>query len=205
MMNKIKNILAEKLGLKKTIWNNQFFWSSIMLAVAIVLSYLQPLQFDEGGELTFFGMLALVMVGYFYGWKQMTLVMVCFIGAKLLIDSPFTGVYTPEGEYFDYIVGYGLMLIGGIYAHAKKNLAVGYMIAVMLRYVESIINCIVFYPLENAGLWENLLEGVTYSAKYVLVEGAITLLLIHIKPVKSAILYWKYVATHDKKIDLDIY
>lgn len=205
MMDRVKNKFLEKIGYKKTIWNNKFRWSLILLVVAIVLSYLQPLQFDEGGELTFFSMLALVLIGYFYGWKPMAISLGIFIGIKLWYDSPFTGVYIPEGEWFDYIVGYGVMLVGGIYAYVKKDLETGYFIAVALRYIESVINCIVFYPIPEADFWGNLLEGLTYSAKYVLAEGIITLVIISVGPVKKAIAYWRYVATHDKKVDLDTY
>lgn len=190
---------------KKTIWNNKIYWTLILLAVSFVFSYLRPIRLDEGGELTFFSMLTLVLIGYFYGWKWMFPSLVIFIAGRLWLDSPFVGVYTLEGEYFDYIVGYGLMLVGGVYAYVKKDLATGYVIAVLLRYMESIVNCMVFYPLQDVGFWGNFLEGVIYSAKYVILEGLITYGIIHIKVVKEVISYWKYVATHDKKIDLDTY
>ncbi len=205
MMNDLKNKILDILGIKKTIWNNTFLWSLMLVSGALLLSYLQPLQFDEGGELTVFSMLALVLIGYFYGWKPMALSLLVFIGVKLFLDSPFTGVYTPEGETFDYVVGYGVMLIGGIYAYVKKDLAGGYMLAMLLRYFESVLNCMIFYPLPDVGIWGNLLEGVSYSAKYVLVEGALTLLVIRAKWAKEVIAYWRYVATNDKKIDLDTY
>ncbi len=189
---------------KNSLWNNKWLWTLILLFVAILLSSLQPLQFVEGGEFTLFSMLALVLIGYFFGWKQMLVSTVAFIAVKIWIDWPFPNL-KPDAEIADYIFGYGVLVIGGIIAHKKDNLKLGYVVAVILRYIESIINCLYFHYIATDSVWANIKEAFGYSALYVISEAVVTLVILFIPKVIEAIEYWKYVSNNDMPIDLDTY
>lgn len=189
---------------KNSLWNNKWLWTLILLFVAILLSSLQPLQFVEGGEFTLFSMLALVLIGYFFGWKQMFVSTVAFIAVKIWIDWPFPNL-KPDAEISDYIFGYGVLVIGGIIAHKKDNLKLGYVVAVILRYIESIINCLYFHYIATDSVWANIKEAFGYSALYVISEAVVTLVILFIPKVIEAIEYWKYVSNNDMPIDLDTY
>ena len=101
--------------------------------------------------------------------------------------------------------GYGILGVGGVVAWRTKNLNKGYVVAVLLRYIESVINCVLFYYIATDTVWENLLEGISYSAGYVLVEGIITYIALCVPKVTEAIEYWKTMATTEKKENLDSY
>lgn len=204
---------------KHILWNNKGLWTLILMGVAVLFSCLQPLQFVEGGEFTFFSMLALVLVGYFFGWKQMLIADVAFIIIKIWIDWPFPNL-KPEAEIADYIFGYGVLAVGGIIAHSlyehKKHepkeedkkgreIRIGYAIAASLRYIESIVNCLIFHYVATDSVWANLKEAFGYSALYVITEAVVTLVVLFIPKVVEAINYWKYVANNDLQVDLDTY
>lgn len=203
------------MKIRISFWNNKWLWTAILFCVAVLFSCLQPLQFVEGGEFTFFSMLALVLIGYFFGWKQMIVSTAAFIAVRIWIDWPFPNL-KPDAEIADYIFGYGVLSIGGIVAHKlcehKKDehkkgreIRIGYTVAVILRYVESVVNCLVFHYIATDSVWANLKEAFGYSALYVITEAAVTLVILFIPKVIEAIEYWKYVANNDLPIDLDTY
>ena len=49
------------------LWNRKWLWILILVAAAVILSYMKPLKLEEGGEVTYLSMLAIYLVGYFYG------------------------------------------------------------------------------------------------------------------------------------------
>jgi len=184
------------------LWNRKWIWCCILLFAAILFSYLQPLQFDEGGEATFLSMLMLVMVGYFFGAKYAISVVLVFGFMKYVIDYRSMN---DLAEFMDYMLGYGLLAVGGVVANKTSNLKMGYTVGVLLRYIESIVNCVVFYYIPTDTVWENVWEGISYSASYVLTEYLITMFILAFPIVCEAVEYWKYIATHEKKENLNTY
>ncbi len=206
MKNKIIE-LSNKFNLRKNkhiLWDNKSLWTVILLGVAVLFSCLQPLQFVEGGEFTFFSMLALVLVGYFFGWKEMLIADVAFIAIRIWIDWPFPNL-KPDAEIADYIFGYGVLSIGGIIAYKTKSLKKGYCVAALLRYMESVVNCLVFHYIVTDSVWANLVEAFWYSALYVVSEFVVTIIVLMIPAVMEAIDYWKYMANNKLEADLDTY
>ena len=192
------------MKMKISLWNNKWLWTAILLCVAILFSCLQPLQFVEGGEFTFFSMLALVLIGYFFGWKKMLISCAAFILIRIWIDWPFPNL-KPSAEIADYIFGYGLLSVGGIVAHKTNNLRTGYFVAALLRYIESVINCLVFHYIATDSVWANIKEAFGYSALYVVSEFVVTMLVLMIPAVMEAIEYWKYMSNNKLQADLDTY
>lgn len=50
---------------KRTILNHKLTWTIILFLVAIILSFLKPLELAEGGSSTVFSMFVLFLIGYF--------------------------------------------------------------------------------------------------------------------------------------------
>ncbi len=184
------------------LWNRKWIWCCLLLSAAILFSYLQPLQFDEGGETTFLSMLMLILIGYFFGAKEAVVTALLFGFLKYVIDYHSMNNLA---EFMDYMLGYGILCVGGIIAYRSKNLLMGYSVGVFLRYIESVINCIYFYYRPMDTVLENVWEGFSYSASYVLTEYLLTMFVLMFPIVREAIEYWKYVATHEKKENLNTY
>lgn len=193
------------------LWNRKWLWILIILGAALLLSYLQPLELSEGGEVTFLSMLMVCMAGYFFGGWTGLLTAFTFGCIKFLLRN-VNDSDNVVAELYDYILGYGLLGICGFFyqKNSKKEkdelkkekkkkgvLQMGYLLAVLLRYIESVWNCSYFYD-------ETIRYSLVYSS-YICVEMAVTLLILCIPQVREAIEYLKYVATHVYEEDLDTF
>lgn len=193
------------------LWNRKWLWILMILGVSLVLSYLQPLELSEGGEVTFLSMLAVCMAGYFYGGWTGLLTALVFGCIKFLLRN-VNDSDNVVAELYDYILGYGLLGFSGFFYQRKERqkkddqkesgqkesgLRMGYLLAVLLRYIESTWNCSYFYH-------ETVRYSLVYSS-YICVELLVTLLILCIPQVREAIEYLKYVATHVYEEDLDTF
>ena len=184
------------------LWNRKWLWILILVAAAVILSYMKPLKLEEGGEVTYLSMLAIYLVGYFYGGGT-GMAAAFFYGAlKYFLDYPMI-VNIPE--LWDYILGYGLLGVGGFLCDRRYGLQKGYLLAVLLRYIESVWNCIWFYYMNEETVAANIQYGLVYCIGYIGAEAVITLLVLCIPQVREAIDYLKDVATHEYEEDLDTF
>ncbi len=221
---------------KTLFWNRRWLWFVLLLAVSLFLSYLQPITLAEGGEVTFLSMLAIVLIGYFYGGWAGTLGALLFGVLKYFLDYHLT---LNVAELTDYIFGYGLLGVGGFFRNwqgswkwkkekdsgsgegvskdaclteeaqfvrGESTLLRCYLLAVTLRYIESVWNCLQYYYKPWESIWENIWdESIVYCAGYVGAEVLITVIVLLIPQVREALEYLKFVATHDYVEDLDTF
>lgn len=180
-----------------------------LVALAFALSYLRPVRLAEGGEITCLSMFILFLVGYFYGGLTGVIAALSFGGLKYLLDYcllvsvPICNV----PELFDYLLGYGLLGVGGFLWKKKGALFGGYLLAVSLRYIEGVWNCVYFYYRTDETLWQNILYGLVYCFGYIITEAVITLLILLIPSVREAVEYLRSIADHtaDEEEDLDFF
>lgn len=178
------------------LWNNKWLWIPLLLGVGLFFSYLQPLQMSEGGEATFLSMLVICLAGYFYGGWTGLLTAFLFGGIKFLLRDRSDSNHV-AAELYDYILGYGLLGFGGFLYRKRGGLQTGYLLAALLRYIESTWNCAYFYQ-------ETVRYSIVYSS-YIGMEVLITFLILCIPQVLEAIEYLKYVATHAYEDNLDTF
>lgn len=163
-------------------------------------------------------MLVIYLAGYFYGGWTGLFAALIFGGIKFLLRN-VNDSDNVAAELFDYILGYGLIGFGGFLFRKKERseseendqrpqsgeslrqekgrLQAGYILAVLLRYIESVWNCSYFYH-------ETVQYSLVYSS-YIVVELLVTLLILCIPQVRETIAYLKYVATNKYEEDLDTF
>lgn len=198
----------------------KIFWTLLIFLLAVVFSYFVFLTPVEGGIATFMSMAMIALIGYYYGPGYGFLVSILFGGVMFILHSQmptedvidryvFTFFGTPNywGEVADYVIGYGLMGITGFFAFDKdlkakrkglmtnKNFIIGFIIAAALRLVEGIWNCYWFYDLKRGSVWANLGYSTWYSFWYIGIEAILSLIIILLPPVSSAIRYLGECAT----------
>lgn len=184
------------------LWNRRWLWVVILISVSILLSYLKPLKLQEGGEVTYLSMLVIFLVGYFYGGKAGIAAAFLYGILKYVLDYPFV-VNIPE--LWDYILGYGLLGFGGLLFKSKNGLLKGYALAVLLRYTESVWNCVWFYYQPEINIVENIQYGLIYCGGYIGTEALVTLILLCIPQIREVIEYLKFVATHEYEENMDTF
>lgn len=155
--------------------------TGIMLAIATVLSVIQPFQLPFGGGITVVSMLPIVLLSYRHGikWGLFS----GLIYSLLQITTEFgtvKGFFVPE-DYalitgigivlLDYTAAYTVLGFGGILRNRMKAapaLCLGALFAMFLRYLVHIISGAVFF-----GAWAEFFftqEGF-YSIGETIVEN----------------------------------
>ena len=132
--------------------------TGILLAIATVLSVIQPYQLPFGGGITVASMLPIVLISYRHGvkWGLFS----GFIYSLLQMATGFGTVksfFVPE-DYaiwagigivlLDYIIAYTVLGFGGIFRNKLKStpaLCLGTVIALLFRYIVHIISGAIFF------------------------------------------------------------
>ena len=167
----------------------------VLFVMAFGFSYLRPLHMTEGGDVTFLSTVILYLVAYFFGGgvgvATAIIYSFCKIGLDLRVGLLDKDHFVPE--LYDYIIGYGLVGIGGFFANIEKKKGrrlsgfwIGYIVSLSLRFIEGVINCSYFYG-------ETILYSIRYCLGYIGIEVVITVLVLLIPKVREAIEYAKEV------------
>ena len=177
---------------------------AMAVALATVLSMLKLYHFPFGGSVTCFSMLVICLPGYWFGLGTGLLTAVTYGLLQLIID-PY--VLFPLQLVVDYLLAFGALGLTGIlspYAaptippassltHGiRKNhyscLLLGYLLAILGRYVFTVLSGWLFFAEYAWEGWNPLAYSLVYNGAYIFTEGLLTMGLLALPPVKKAIL-----------------
>jgi thiamine transporter len=135
--------------------------SSMLLAIAMVLSIIQPFSLPFGGGVTVASMAPVCIIAILYGTKQGLFagavygVIQMLMGAKTVAaffmpgDSQMTIFAAVSVCLLDYIIAYSVIGFAGVFKTKIKNttvaVTVGTVFALCLRYVVHIISGAIFF------------------------------------------------------------
>ena len=119
--------------------------SSIMLALATILSMLKLWEMPWGGSITLFSMLPIILVGFMYGTKWGITTALASSLLQMLLGATMSqafagldGMNIVYMAFLDYIVAFTVLGLGGIFKKLVKNqliaLILGVTVCVLLRY-----------------------------------------------------------------------
>ncbi len=154
--------------------------TGILLALATVLSVLQPFQLPFGGGITIVSMLPIVVLSYRHGvkWGLFSALVYSFLQMATGFGT-VKGFFVPEDYalitgisivFLDYVAAYTMLGFGGLFRNRMKPvpaLCLGAVLALLLRYAVHIVSGAVFF-----GAWAEWFftqEGF-YSIGSVIVE-----------------------------------
>ena len=158
--------------------------SALMVALATGLGMLKLFEMPYGGTVTFFSMLPIVLCGYFLGTRRGVMAGMC-VGLLNLIFGPY--VIHPVQLLVDYPFAFGALGLSGICAKQKNGLFKGYLVGLLGRYVCAVISGIVFFGAYAPEGFNAVTWSLFYNFTYLAAEGALTLVIISIPPVKKAL------------------
>lgn len=169
--------------------------SAILVALAIALNQIILFRMPQGGSITAFSMLPIVVCAYFFGLRRGLMSGMC-VGLIDLIFNPY--VIHPIQMILDYPLAFGALAFAGLLRNKKYGLLSGYIIGVLCRYVCAVLSGIIFfgeYAPEgfNAFTW-----SIYYNITYLGIECALTVIVISvpvirktIEQIKSELIYHK--------------
>lgn len=159
--------------------------SALLVALSVVLSQIAIFSFPQGGSVSLFGMLPIVICAYFFGTKRAVLCGAC-VGIIDLILKPY--VVHPLQLLLDYPLAFGALGFAGvIFAIKKDGMIPAYLFGVFCRYISSVISGVVFFGAYVPENFSALTWSLWYNVLYMGAESALTVLLLLIPSVRHAL------------------
>ncbi len=160
----------------------QIAFCAVAMALAFVLSNLKVFRFPTGGSITAFSMLVACLPGFWFG-PIVGIVTGVAYGLLNLIVDPY--ILFPAQVIVDYILAFGALGLSGFFANSKHGLIKGYIVAILGRYVFSVISGWIFFGEYAWEGWNPLPYSLAYNAIYIFSEAAITVVVLLLPPIKK--------------------
>lgn len=181
-------------GKNKKFSAKQLAFTALALALGTVTSFIKVIHMPMGGSVTFFSMLFIALVGYWYGLGPGLMTGFAFGILQMVIDPYIISV--PQ-MLIDYVFAFTALGLSGCFVNAKKfGLVKGYVLSVLGRYVFAVISGWVFFGMYagDYGYSSGFLYSLVYNILYLGIEGAITVIVLFLPPVRKAMEYVKRLA-----------
>ncbi len=176
-------------GKNKRFSAKQLAFSAMAIALAFLTSMLKLIELPMGGSITMFSMLFIALIGYWYGLGA-GLTTAFAYGILQLIIKPYV-ISFPQ-MIIDYPFAFGALGLSGFFSNSKYGLLKGYLTGVFGRFVFAVLSGVIFFGAYAPDNFPNpFAYSVAYNGSYIGVEALITMILISIPPVTSALNYVK--------------
>lgn len=162
----------------------QLVFCAMAIALGTVLSNIKLFHFPTGGSITLLSMLVVCLPGYFFGIGAGLMTGLAYGVLQLLID-PY--VLYPMQLVMDYFLAFGALGLSGLFSNAKNGLLKGYIVGVLGRYVFTVASGCIFFASYAWEGWGALPYSMVYNGIYIFAEAGVSIVVILLAPVKSAI------------------
>lgn len=179
-------VLADR-GEKKGFAVRQLAYCAMAVALAYVTSFIKVFKLPYGGSVTLLSMLFIVLVAHWYGVKTGILVGFAY-GILQFLQEPY--FLTLFQVCCDYVLAFAALGLAGLFRKGKNSLLIGYIIAVFARGVFHTLGGYLYwmdYMPENFPQALRSLYPIIYNYSYLLAEGAVTVVVMKIPAVASAL------------------
>lgn len=188
----------------KQIQTKKLVETALLFAIAMILSFVKLFTMPWGGAVTLCSMLPLVMISYRYGIKWGLFSSFVYAVLQMVVDisslRAISGITLVGSLLLDYILGFGILGIGGLFRNKIKNsglcLAAGSAVAIFGRYLCSFLSGFLLWGsyaedtlrgfgdafantiLNNFSGWGlSAIYSLIYNAAYILPEIILTVVV----------------------------
>lgn len=162
----------------------QLVFCAMAVALGTVLSNIKLFHFPTGGSITLLSMFVVCLPGYFFGLGAGLMTGLAY-GVLQLLTDPY--VLFPMQLVVDYFLAFGALGLSGLFSNAKNGMVKGYIAAVLGRYVFAVISGWIFFASYAWEGWGVLPYSMVYNGIYIFAEAAVSILVMLLPPVKSAV------------------
>lgn len=163
---------------------------AIMVALAVVLSFIKFKFLPYGGSITLVSMLPIMVYSIRHGLSWGMLVSVVYALIQMFIDLGEVSSWGLSATMFagclafDYIIAFSVLGLAGMFRNKGAGGAViGMVIAMLLRYISHIVSGVVIFKSAGA-IWEglnienSLLYSTAYNATFMLPEIVFSIIVV---------------------------
>ncbi|MDD3253127.1 MAG: energy-coupled thiamine transporter ThiT [Lachnospiraceae bacterium] len=179
---------------KHHISTKQLVFCGTAMALAFVTSYIKLFHMPYGGSVTLFSMLFICLIGYWYGIGAGILTGLAY-GILQFLQEPF--VLSFFQVCCDYVLAFAGLGLAGAFANSKHGLVKGYLLGILVRGAFHALGGYLYwmeYMPEEFPRALTQIYPIVYNYSYILAEGALTLIVISLPPVKKALEQIKHMA-----------
>ena len=161
---------------------------AMAIALGFAASYVKILPMPWGGSITLCSMLFVTLIGYWYG-PSIGLCAGFAYGMLQFVQDGGRYILSPLQACLDYIIAFAALGCSGFFANKKNGLVKGYVIAILARGLFHTIGGYLYwmdYMPESFPSSLAVIYPIAYNYSYILAEGVITIIILCIPPVQSA-------------------
>lgn len=139
-------------------------------------------------------MLVICLPGYWFGLGVGIMTGVAYGVLQMLID-PY--ILYPAQLVVDYLLAFGALGLSGLFSGSlkkKDSLILGYLAAVLGRFVFAVLSGWIFFGSYAWDGWGALPYSLAYNAIYIFAEAAVTVVILLLPPVKKMMAQLKTMA-----------
>ena len=148
--------------------------SAILVAMSIALNQIILFRMPQGGSVTAFSMLPIVVCAYLFGVRRGMMAGMC-VGLLDLIFNPY--VIHPIQMFLDYPLAFGALALAGIVRNRKYGLVTGYILGLSGRYACAVLSGYIFFGEYAQEGFDSLTWSFYYNITYLGAEAALTLVV----------------------------
>ena len=178
------NLLGRSASNSRKLQTRQLVYCAGAMALAMVTSFIKFASLPFGGSITLFSMMFICLIGYIYGLKAGIMTGVAY-GILQFIVEPY--IYAPLQVLLDYPLAFGALGLSGLFGNKKHGLVIGYIVGVAGRYLCHVISGYVFFASYAPEGTNPMVYTLVYNATYILPELVLTIIILYLPPVLSAI------------------
>ena len=158
--------------------------SALCLALAFVMSSLKLFKLPMGGSVTLFSMFFITYIGYLYG-PRVSISAAFAYGLLQLIVDPYI-ISIPQ-LMCDYILAFTALGLSGFFFEKKNGMILGYLAGIFGRFVFSVLSGVVFFAAYAPEGMHPFVYSALYNGSYIGAEAVITVIVLLIPAVHSAL------------------
>ncbi len=158
--------------------------SAVLVALSIALNQIILFRMPQGGSITAFCMLPIVVCAYLYGVRRGMMAGMC-VGLLDLIFNPY--VIHPIQMLLDYPLAFGALAFAGLMRTRKFGLISGYVVGLLGRYICSVLSGVIFFGQYAPEGFSAFTWSIYYNITYLGVEGALTIIILSVPAVRKSI------------------
>ena len=177
-------IISALANKDKKVSAKQLAFAAVALALATVCSNIRLFRLPMGGAVTLFSMLIVTLIGYWYGSAVGLMAAVAYGLLQMIFD---TYVVSLPQVLLDYPLAFGALGLSGFFSDKKNGLIIGYLVAITGRFLFSVLSGVVFFGMYAPEGMSPLAYSAAYNGSIIYGEGILTIIILMIPAVKSAL------------------
>ncbi len=158
-------------------------YSALAIAAATVLSQIKLFAMPQGGTVTPFSMLFIIVIGYFFGVRSGVIVGAVYGLFQLLIGG---WVMHPIQLLLDYPIAFAALGLSGLFTNQENGLLKGVIVGCLGRFVAHFLSGIIFFASYAPEGWNPWVYSAWYNISYIGVEGVATAIIVAVPAVAAA-------------------